>query len=117
MATPQTDDSDVRDRLLARRAELAALARLSLEDSAPVQLDQQSVGRLSRMDAMQRQAMSQEQERRRGVELQRIAAALQRLEDGEYGFCSECGEAIPQKRLAADPAAHLCIACARLGER
>ncbi|MCB1473208.1 MAG: TraR/DksA C4-type zinc finger protein [Rhodobiaceae bacterium] len=111
-----TRENRIRERLAARRAELEDLARLSAQDSAPVPLDQQSVGRLSRMDALQRQAMSQEQDRRRAVELQRLAAALQRLDDGEYGYCTQCGEEIPEKRLAVDPAAHLCVACARLGE-
>lgn len=84
--------------------------------ASPVALDQQSVGRLSRMDAMQRQAMSQEQERRRAREILRIDRALQRLEEGEYGVCQECGEDISQKRLSVDPAAHLCITCARMSE-
>lgn len=111
------DSEAIRKTLLERRRELEALSNISAEDGAPVTLDQQSVGRLSRMDAMQRQAMSQEQERRRAGEILRIDRALQRLEDGEYGVCVECGEDISANRLAADPAAHLCIACARLGER
>ena len=102
-----------RARLDARRKELQDLNAISADDSAPVTLDQQSVGRLSRMDALQRQAMSQEQARRRAQELVRIEQALQRLEDGEYGTCAECGEDIPDKRLELDPAAHLCVACAR----
>ena len=108
-----TDGNAHRVRLLARRKELEELNAIAADDSAPVSLDQQSVGRLSRMDAMQRRAMSQEQARRRARELLRIAQALQRLDDGEYGACLECGEDIPDKRLELDPAAHLCVACAR----
>lgn len=111
------DDTMVRRQLLARRAEIADLSQISVDGSAPVALDQQSVGRLSRMDAMQQQAMSQEQERRRATELLRIERALQRLDEGEYGICVECGEDISTNRLAADPVVHLCIGCARLGER
>ncbi len=107
------DTEKHRARLDARRRELQDLNAISAGDSAPVTLDQQSVGRLSRMDALQRQAMSQEQARRRAQELVRIEQALQRLEDGEYGACAECGEDIPDKRLELDPAAHLCVACAR----
>jgi len=61
---------------------------------------------------MQQQAMAQAAERARARDLQRIDAALRRIEDGEYGYCSECGEAIAEKRLAVDPMASLCIACA-----
>ena len=83
------------------------------EDRAIVTLDQQSVGRLSRMDALQRQAMAAANARRRSAERQRIDAALQRLDEGEYGFCRECGEDIAPARLRLDPAVALCVNCAR----
>ncbi|MCB1493315.1 MAG: TraR/DksA C4-type zinc finger protein [Rhodobiaceae bacterium] len=102
-------------RLLARRAELEDLRALSEEARSTVTLDQQSVGRLSRMDAMQMQAMAAAQERQRAAELQRIAAALALIEDDpdEYGVCRACGEEIPDKRLEIDPAATRCVRCAR----
>ena len=65
------------------------------------------------MDALQGQAMAKETERRRGVELQRIASALARIEDEDFGYCVTCGEEIPLKRLELDPAVTTCIACAR----
>ena len=84
---------------------LNALIETGDDETAPVQLDQTSVGRLSRMDAMQRQAMAQETERRRHNDLRRIEAALKRIEDGEYGYCISSGEPIPRARLELDPAA------------
>lgn len=101
-----------RERLLARRAELEQEARLDEEGRKPVTLDQESVGRLSRIDAMQVQAMAQALQRRRSAEKTRIDAALRRIEEGEYGYCAECGEPIADKRLAHDPAATHCIGCA-----
>jgi DnaK suppressor protein len=77
-----------------------------------VELDQTRVGRLSRMDAMQAQAMSLETGRRRRQHLLDIEAALERINDEEYGNCFECGEAINPARLNADPTATLCIGCA-----
>lgn len=97
-------------------AELAALraeSASSAEDRAPVTLDQQSVGRLSRMDALQAQAMAQATEKRRRQRLAQIEAAFRRMDAGEYGYCATCGEAIAEKRLAADPAAHLCVLCSK----
>lgn len=64
------------------------------------------------MDALQGQAMAKETERRRGVELQRIASALARIEDEDFGYCVTCGEEIPLQRLELDPAVTTCIACA-----
>ena len=76
-------------------------------------LDQQSVGRLSRMDAMQRQAMAQATQRRRNARAQRVKAALQRMEDGEFGFCQDCGDDIEKARLDLDPTVPTCVSCAK----
>ena len=101
-----------RQRLEALREEILALSQTAAEDRKPVGLDQQSVGRLSRQDSLQVQAMAKAAEARRTAELRRIDAALQRVEDGEYGYCVECGEAIDPKRLEIDPAAPRCRDCA-----
>jgi DnaK suppressor protein len=106
MNPPQDIDTDYfQAKLLAARAELEELLKLGAEDGATVELDQTSIGRLSRMDAMQRQAMALETERRRLREIQRIDAALKRIEQGEYGYCLATGEPIPMARLELDPAA------------
>lgn len=103
---------EARNLLLERRKALEEEARLDDEGRKPVTLDQESVGRLSRMDAMQVQAMAQALERRRQGEKARIDAALQRIEDDEFGWCVRCGEEIAPKRLAHDPSVAKCINCA-----
>ena len=104
--------TELREALLTRAAEIRAEDDATEAERAPVELDQQMVGRLSRMDALQIQAMAKETSRRRAGELRRIAAALARIEEGEYGYCVECGEEIAVRRLELDPAAPLCINCA-----
>lgn len=101
-----------RRKLEDRRTELQELQAISEDSRGTVALDQASVGRLSRMDAMQGQAMALATHRQREQELQRIAAARQRLEDGSYGYCLNCGEAIAEKRLRFDPSITTCIRCA-----
>ena len=101
-----------REALVARREELETLSEVSAESRETVALDQQSVGRLSRMDSMQQQAMAQATERQRAAEISRIENALIRLDEEEYGACAECGEDISEKRLAVDPAATHCVKCA-----
>ncbi len=103
---------DARKHLLARKAELTEEDRLSAEARAPVTLQQDSVGRLSRMDAMQGQAMALAAERRRETERQRILGALSRLDEGEWGYCLTCGEEIAKARLANDPSVAKCVGCA-----
>ena len=105
------DDKKIKKRLLTEREEIHALTQSTQDDRKPVELDQSTVGRLSRVDALQVQAMAQETGRRRKVELQRIDAALQRIDEGEYGYCIHCGEEIAPKRLEVDPSAPLCIKC------
>ena len=104
-----------RGRLAARRAELESLSDEAREARGTVALDQQAVGRLSRMDAMQGQAMAQATERRRRVDLARIEMAERRIETGDYGHCVECDEEIPDGRLAIDPMAERCVRCAGRG--
>jgi DnaK suppressor protein len=111
------DPERFRPRLEQLRRELLDLANTADDAAATVELDQTRVGRLSRMDALQSQAMSVETRRRRAVQLKQIVAALRRLDDGDYGYCLECGEAIANKRLEIDPTATRCIVCAEMAER
>ena len=102
-------------RLKKMRVEVEQLAEAHEHDRDPVVLDQTTQGRLSRMDAMQVQAMAEEVARRREVEIKRIDAGLKRIEEGEYGYCVSCGDEIAVKRLELDPTAPNCIACASGG--
>lgn len=102
-----------RQKLIAARDALVEQDAMSESDRAPVTLDQDSVGRLSRIDAMQLQAMAVAQQRRRQAERAAIDAALARIEEGEFGFCVKCGEEIAPARLEHNPAASTCIQCAR----
>jgi DnaK suppressor protein len=88
------------------RAQLAA----SEQGARPVDLDE-PIGRLSRMEAMQQQSMTQANRRAAQLRLQQVAAAKTRIERDEYGECAECGEAVGFKRLSVRPEAPLCIAC------
>ncbi len=115
--TDETEFEHFRQRLLQIQLELHSLLETGEDAARVVELDQTSVGRLSRMDALQGQAMSQERARRRKLELQRITAALRRLDKGEFGDCQDCGEPIDVRRLEMDPAAILCIRCATAREQ
>ncbi len=108
---------DLRETILTRIAELETLAEAAASVDGGVELDPSRVGRLSRMDALQVQAMSVETRRRRQIQLTRLRAALARLDEGSFGDCVVCGEPIAPKRLHLDPGCTTCIACARDAER
>lgn len=109
---PDIDAEKMTRQLEDARAMLIDQSFESQESRATVTLDQTSVGRLSRMDALQGQAMAKAEEDRRHLAIRRIDAALTRLERGEFGECVECGEWIAAKRLEWDPAVLKCIDCA-----
>lgn len=106
-------DDETRRLLMAKRDEMQALLMQTAADTAPVALDQTQQGRLSRMDAMQQQAMAAETQRRRQRAVQLIDAALKRVDDGEYGYCVTCGEEVETDRLTLDPATPFCISHAK----
>lgn len=93
-------------------AELAVQEEQGRDAQKTVVLDQQSVGRLSRMDALQQQAMAKAQQNRRDISELRIRAALARIDEGEFGYCMDCGEQIANSRLKLDPTAPKCLSCA-----
>ena len=103
-------------KLIEMREELEHIAATGDASAAVVELDQSKVGRLSRMDAMQAQAMAQASGQRREAMLREIAAALKRIDDGDYGTCESCEEPINPKRLEVDPTVRLCIECASASE-
>lgn len=110
-----SDDRDlkaIRRRLEEERDTLRESSEHTAEARRPVTLDQPSVGRLSRMDALQGQAMAVATEERRLLRRQQIEAALERIESGDYGFCVLCGEEIAPRRLELDPASPTCVSCA-----
>ncbi len=98
--------------LLEKKVALLEEEEAGKEAAQVVELDQTSVGRVSRMDAIQGQAMAVAANQRRQIELQKIEVALKRIDAEDYGYCLECDEEIAEPRLILDPATPLCIDCA-----
>jgi len=100
-----------RNKLSTLKAELLLLEKESKEGLNTVELDQTRVGRLSRMDALQTQAMNNAVAARRKQSLARIKAADNRLDEDEFGFCLKCGDEITEQRLELDPTTLYCTEC------
>ena len=80
--------SRFRRELYSRLKELEDSEKTTTEDHRTVELDQATQGRLSRMDAMQVQAMALETKRRRELGILKIKSALKRIEEDEFGWCA-----------------------------
>jgi DnaK suppressor protein len=110
------DDIDLKyfkKRLEERLETIITTQENQKKEGGPLELDQARVGRLTRMDAMQQQAMSQAAARLADLERQRIQSALGLMQSGDYGYCIICDEEIAEDRLRFDPSILTCISCAR----
>jgi DnaK suppressor protein len=82
----------------------------------PVQLDQQSVGRISRIDAIQQQQMARALNQQQRQHLQQVNRALDELDKDDYGYCQHCGHVIAFARLKARPESEMCVKCQQSNE-
>ena len=103
----------LRERLLELVGELERGLHASESSAKPVVLDQSSVGRLSRMDAMQQEAMAKATREKAELRLGQCKRALSALDRDEYGLCRKCEEPIGYRRLSAKPEARFCVGCQR----
>lgn len=108
---------EFRQMLLELKEELSTAMHSTDESSKTVQLDQASVGRLSRMDAIQQQQMSKAYRGRVRIRLQQVKAALSSIERGSFGFCNACEEPIALERLEIRPESPICMECQSERER
>ena len=115
-ALTESELSQLRRKLLELKGELVDLLAATKEGARPVDLDE-PIGRLSRMDAMQQQNMQLANRRAATLRQQQVAAALERMEEEEYGECLSCGESIDLGRLQVAPEAPFCVACQGRRER
>jgi RNA polymerase-binding transcription factor len=86
------------------------------DQTKPVELDQQSFGRVSRIDAIGQQQMLKANREQNKQLLRCVNLALDSLIKGDYGYCQDCDELIAFARLKAQPASRLCIRCQEVRE-
>ncbi len=115
---------EYKERLLALRARMSGDVDQLRENSLRTSRSE-SNGDLSRMPIHMADIGSDNYEQEfslslienEGAALAKIQASLERIEDGTYGACEECGGKIPKTRLNAIPYATLCVKCASQHEQ
>ena len=107
---------EMRKELLDERERILRMAKDSLSESLnrpqegiPDALDESSDARLNAMSTR----LAERDERL----LKKIDKVLELMDNGEYGFCEECGEEIGIARLRARPVTTLCISCKEAQEK
>ncbi len=107
----ELDLGSIETRLRVELAEvLAALVDVA-DLTAIVALDQSAVGRVSRGDALQQQAMAMSRQQRLDIRRRKLVAALNRIAGGSYGMCCECEVTLDRARLDSDLAVVFCMDC------
>ncbi|MFW6192692.1 MAG: TraR/DksA family transcriptional regulator [Gemmatimonadota bacterium] len=102
---------ELREELVHELRELERSMEVTDEGLKPVELDPGAVGRLSRIDELQNQALTRNLREREQIKLNALLRALGRLEAGEYGLCTECGGPISFERLQVFPETPTCMGC------
>ena len=113
MATPSPDLAAARSSLNAERGRLLEELGEPIESPGQMTYGSQAAA-ATHVFEQQRDLALRERSR---VELQRVDAALAKLDAGTYGMCESCGSPIPPERLEAIPWAANCIDCARKAGR
>ena len=106
----------IKEKLVLLEMELLESIESSEKSAKPVTLDQQSVGRVSRIDAIQQQQMSLNSLGRQKRQLEKVRQALRRINDENFGFCQICEEPINESRLMTRPEHSLCLNCTKQSE-
>lgn len=81
------------------------------EESAEAVSPDKSLGRLSRMEAIQDQQLILEARRRKKMQKIAVQSALQRIDNGQFGNCIFCGKPIAPERLEVAPESTTCVVC------
>jgi DnaK suppressor protein len=102
---------ELQSELERQLARLQKSMKVTDEAMRTVELDQTTVGRLSRMDSLQNQSLSKGLREREVVQLSQIREALARVQAGTYGLCAACDGPIPFERLYVFPEAPECAGC------
>ena len=82
-----------------------------IDKSKIVELDQQLIGRLSRMDSIRDKEMTKANIARRNQRKSQLLEVLKRLKSGDFGFCIDCGDEIDIRRLEVNPIVQKCLSC------
>ena len=103
----------IREELLRTLCKLERSMKITGESARPQDLEQDTVGRLSRIDALQNAGLAGNLAEREKAQLEKVVSALRRIEEGTYGACNACGHGIPFERLQIFPETLACSECAR----
>lgn len=103
--------SGIKAKIVSDIAAVAQEIESLREKTAPIEPDC-SLGRLTRLEAMQEKEVCEHMLQEATIRLHKLEYALRKVEEPSYGLCVECEEPIPLGRLMVMPEASKCVECA-----
>jgi DnaK suppressor protein len=100
----------IRDELKRTLSRLERSTQTSLERRS-TEIDQGTVGRLSRIEAIQNQGLIRTLHEREQLQMEQVMEALERIASGSYGICTDCRAPILFERLSIFPETRTCNHC------
>lgn len=85
---------------------------VELEDMTQPVVPENSLGRISRMDAINNKSVMEASLRNNKRKLSKLRAALQNIDLDDFGLCSDCKNPIPEARILFMPETNQCVRCA-----
>lgn len=106
------DNEEFEQKLLAEIGRTRALITEYEEMSAPMEPDD-AIGRVSRMDAINNQSVTQAALRQAKVKLENLQRVFKRIGSEDAGLCLNCHRPIPPGRILIRPESLYCVNCAK----
>jgi len=103
----QEIENHIRNEIEVLKEDIASYEQLT----KPIPPDS-SIGRLTRMDAINSKSINEEALRKAKSSLLKLERALKMLDDPDFGLCRECEEPIPFRRIMVMPGTEFCVECA-----
>jgi DnaK suppressor protein len=106
------DIEEIREKIRAEIVKTESVIVDYEELTKPISPDD-SIGRLTRMDAIQNKSVAEAALRQSRDKLNKLRYALSHLDDPEFGKCAKCGNKIPVGRILLRPESPYCVHCAQ----
>lgn len=104
---------ELKNIIIKTQSEIVQEIKKLEEKTAPIEPDC-SLGRLTRLEAMQEKSINESILVKARVRLKKIAFVLRKIDEEDYGSCTICEEEIPYGRLCIVPESTICVNCANL---
>lgn len=108
----KVEKQDIKNRILEELKKTEEAILDYKESTKPIS-PENSIGRVSRMDAINNKSVVEAALRKAEEKLNKLKLVLNKVDDADFGICIRCGEPIPIGRVLLMPQSRNCVRCAQ----